>query len=70
MSDGSAVADVEDDSSTSAVSIGAAPSSGRNVENASNPVRDWLFDALAKWTTAQDVATLRRTLLAILVALE
>jgi hypothetical protein len=52
------------------VSICVDPSTGRKVEDWAHAVRDKVFAALAQWTTAPDVRTLRRSLLAILSALE
>jgi hypothetical protein len=70
VSNGSPIGDGEDVAITSAVSIGVDTSAGRNVESEPNAVREQLFSALAQWSIAPDVQTLRRTLLEILSALD
>jgi hypothetical protein len=70
VSDGSPVGDGHDVASTSAVSIDVDLFACRKVENGSNAVREKLFTALAQWTLAPDVRTLRSTLLDILSALD
>ena len=70
VSAGSPVGDGSQAATTSAVSLGVDPSTGRNVESRPDVVRDRLCTTLAQWITAPDVRTLRRALLEILSALE